>query len=274
MQSHLEILTAETGARRLVLTVDGRIEAPNFWPGDGALLVNGGGRLFRVPLDAPALIPIDTGPATRCNNDHGFSPDGAWIYLTSHHEERGAQIYRMPVTGGPLETISPEPPSWWHGISADGNQITYPAARGDRARVDICTLDLTTGREQRLTRDAGHNDGPDFAPDGRIFWNSDRGGHAQIWVMDADGQNPRQLFADDRVNWFPHPSPCGQHLCWLSYPPGTTGHPADLRVRLMLAAPDGTQARIAAEVTGGQGTMNVPNWSSDGRDLAFVHYTT
>ena len=41
----------------------------------------------------------------------------------------------------------------------------------------------------------------------RIYYNCDRDGHAQIWVMNADGSGQRKLFADDHVNWFPHPSP-------------------------------------------------------------------
>ena len=52
------------------------IEAPNWEPSGQSLLINGGGRLYRVPLDAPRMIPVDTGFAQSLNNDHGISPDG------------------------------------------------------------------------------------------------------------------------------------------------------------------------------------------------------
>ena len=273
MRSFLETYTLGPGTTRLVLTVPGRIEAPNWSPCGGWLLVNGGGVLYRVPLEAPALLPLDTGAATRCNNDHGFSPDGQTLYLSSHHEGQGAQIYRLPVAGGDPVKISPQAPSWWHGVSPDGGRLAYVAARGDSRVVDVYTCAAAGGAETRLTHGEGHCDGPDFSADGsRIYYNCDRDGHAQIWVMAADGSGQRKLFADDHVNWFPHPSPCGRHLLYLAYPPGTTGHPADLPVALVLCDPDGANRRRVREFTGGQGTLNVPCWAPDGSAFAYVRY--
>jgi Tol biopolymer transport system component len=304
LKSLIETWDVASGTARLVLEMDGRVEAPN-WSRDGRwLMVNAGGHLYRVPLDAPRMERIDTGPATRCNNDHGFSPDGQVIYLSSHHEGQGAQIYRMPVSGGVLQKISPQAPSWWHAVSPDGKTIAYPAVRDTSKLLDIYTMPVPPhptlspegrGRttqsdappsplggegwgegapqETRLTHGIGHSDGPDFSADGsRIYWNCDATGHAQIWVMSADGSDQRPLFTDDHVNWFPHPSPCGRHLVYLAYPPGTTGHPADLPVALVLCAPDGTNRRRIREFTGGQGTMNVPNWAPDGSAFAYIRY--
>ena len=47
----------------VVMRHAGHMEAPN-WHQDGYLIVNGGGRLFRVALDHPILEPIDTDFAT------------------------------------------------------------------------------------------------------------------------------------------------------------------------------------------------------------------
>ena len=74
------------------------------------------------------------------------------------------------------------------------------------------------------------------------------------------------------VNWFPHPSPDGRHLLYLAYPPGTTGHPADLAVALVLADPEGGNRRRVLEFNGGQGTINVPSWAPDSKAFAFVRY--
>ncbi|MBE2277890.1 MAG: TolB family protein [Rhodobacteraceae bacterium] len=273
MISILETFEVATGSVREILRVDGRVEAPNWSPCGGWLLVNAAGRLYRVPLDRPRLEPVETGAATRCNNDHGITPDGRWIILSGHHEGQGSQIYRIPVAGGEPERISTRPPSWWHAISADGIWMAYPGVRDEKRMVDIFVRAVAGGEEKRLTWGEGHSDGPDFSHDGRrIYWNCDRGGHAQIWVMQADGSDQRQLFADDRVNWFPHPSPCGRWLVYLSYPPGTEGHPADLPVHLVLSSPEGAARRVIREFTGGQGTMNVPNWAPDGHAFACFRY--
>ena len=232
IRSSLEIYSLTTGRTRVVLQTDQTIEAPNWHP-SGWLMVNGMGRLYRVPLTAPSLIPIDTGTLTRCNNDHGFTRDGAAI-IFSCHRDHGAEIFRL--TTGSAELISPEPPSWFHGTSPDGRAMTYAA-------------------------------------DGKsVYYNSDRSGHAQIWVMNADGTNQRPLFSDQNVNWFPHPSPDGQRLLYLAYPPGTLGHPRDLQVALCLCDPDGQNRRRLVEMTGGQGTINVPSWSPDSMEFAFMRF--
>lgn len=274
MKSHLSIWTIAEGRARTILTVDERIEAPNWFPSGEALLVNGGGRLFRVPLDRPALEPVETGFADRCNNDHGISPDGQTIVL-SNHRGRGSEMFMIPATGGTPRLINEAAPSWWHGWSPDGGTLAYVAARGGSRIIDVYTMPAEGGEETRLTFGEGHSDGPDYSHDGRlIYWNCDRDGHAQIWVMQADGSDQRKLFPDENVNWFPHPSPCGKHLVYLAYPPGTEGHPPDLPVALVLCHPDGSNRRRILEFTGGQGTMNVPNWAPDGHAFAFVRYTT
>ncbi len=272
MRSFLEIYDLASGTSRVLLHSDRHIEAPNWDPSGETLLINAEGRLFRVPLANPKLIAVETGIAQRLNNDHGISPDGRQIVISSHHEGKGSQIYLLPATGGDPIKISPEAPSWWHGWSPDGKALAYVAARGEKTVIDVYTLPLG-GTETRLTMGEGHCDGPDFSADGAlIYYNCDRDGHAQIWVMQADGTQQRKLFADDCVNWFPHPSPDGQHLLYLAYPPGTLGHPANLPVALCLCDPNGQNRRRILEFTGGQGTMNVPNWAPDSRSFAFVRY--
>jgi Tol biopolymer transport system component len=272
LHSIVETYEVKSGRVREVLVVEGRIEAPNWAPSGDWLLVNGDGRLYRVPLAKPELQVIDTGPAIRCNNDHGLSPDGSTLILSSHHEGEGSQIYMMPVGGGALRKVSPQAPSWWHGISPDGGLLAYVAAREGRRVIDVYTL-VPGSQEKRLTFGEGHCDGPDFSADGgRIYYNCDRSGHAQIWVMAADGSGQRRLFEDDFVNWFPHPSPDGARLVYLAYPPGTEGHPPDLAVALVLCDPEGGSRRRVREFTGGQGTMNVPNWAPDGSAFAYVRY--
>ncbi len=272
MRSIIETYEVASGRVTEVLTVDGRIEAPNWAPIGDWLLVNGEGRLFRVPLAQPSLLAVDSGSAIKCNNDHGISPDGKTIVISSHHEGAGSQIYVMPVEGGEPVRVSPDSPSWWHGISPDGKALTYVAARGERKVIDVYTL-VPGQAETRLTNGEGHCDGPDFSPDGdHIYYNCDRTGHAQIWVMGADGSGQRQLFEDEFVNWFPHPSPDGRHLLYLAYPPGTTGHPADLPVALMLCDPEGGQRRRLRDVIGGQGSINVPCWAPDSSAFAYVRY--
>ncbi len=108
----------------------------------------------------------------------------------------------------------------------------------------------------------------------RIYFNSERAstapGHAQLFRMHRDGSDVQQLTFDDRVNWFPHPSPDGRRLLYLSFPAGTLGHPPDLTVRLRLI--ENGRTRDLVELPGGQGTINVPSWAPDGSGFAYVAY--
>jgi Tol biopolymer transport system component len=260
------------GASRVILQTDRHIEAPNWSPDGRFLVVNSQGGLFSVPLNAPALTPVDLDGIGRLNNDHGISPDGKTWVISSHHRGIGSEIYLVAAGGGTPRRVSPQAPSWWHGWSPDGVLLAYVAARGNRV-IDVYTLPVAGGPETRLTMGEGQSEGPDFSADGHlIYYNCDRDGHAQIWVMGVDGAGQRKLFADDFVNWFPHPSPCGRHVIYLAYPSGTLGHPADHPVAICRMDPDGGNRQRLAEINGGQGTMNVPNWAPDGSAFAYVRY--
>jgi Tol biopolymer transport system component len=270
MRSWLEVYELAGGRRRVVLASERLIEAPNWDPGGASLLVNADGRLWRVALEGPAeLEPVDTGFADACNNDHGISPDGAWIAL-SHDAGDGSAIYIVPAEGGTPRRVTPRTPSYWHGWSPDGATLAYCAERG--GRFGICAIPAAGGAERRLSDGPWHDDGPDYAQDGAIWFNSDRSGRAQIWRMGPDGSDPARVTDDRFVNWFPHPSPDGTRVLHLAYPPGVTGHPRDLDVALRLMAPDGRDVRTAVELFGGQGTINVPCWAPDGSAFAFVRY--
>jgi hypothetical protein len=73
-------------------------------------------------------------------------------------------------------------------------------------------------------------------------------------------------------NWFPHPSPDGRWIVFLSYEPGVEGHPENQEVLLRLQPAGGGKTEVLAKLFGGQGTLNVPSWAPDGRKLAFVSY--
>ncbi len=49
----------------------------------------------------------------------------------------------------------------------------------------------------------------------------------QIWRMRPDGGEQEAITADEFNNWFPHPSPDGQSLVFLSYEKDVTGHPRE-----------------------------------------------
>jgi len=261
LESTLEIVPIASGDRRVVYHTRDHIEAPN-WSRDGThLLFNSGGRLYRIAVAGGTPELVDTGFATRCNNDHGFSPDGTRLAISDQSQEGGKSlIYVLPAAGGTPRRVTQLGPSYWHGWSPDGQTLAYCAER--EGEYDVYTIPVAGGQETRLTTAKGLDDGPDYSPDGRyIYFNSVRTGTMQIWRMNADGSDQQQVTFDEYNDWFAHPSPDGRWLVFVSYEKDVEGHPAnkDVMLRLMPAA-------------GGQGTINVPSWSPDSRNIAFVSY--
>lgn len=271
MRSSVEIYDIVTGETRVVWQSEQLIEAPNFSRDGRFLIVNGDGLVYRLPLDGGEPMRIDTGFATRCNNDHGLSPDGSLLAISDKVQFGKSAIYVLPAEGGTPQLVTPNLPSYWHGWSPDGATLAYCGIRNDL--FDIYTIPVEGGEERRLTFGEGRNDGPDYAPDGQwIYFNSSRTGRMQIWRVRPDGSEPTRITDSLYGDWFPHPSPDGRHLLVLSYDGDVFDHPRDLDVRLRLMDMDGGNARVLFSLFGGQGTMNVPNWSPDGRAFAFVRY--
>ncbi len=272
LYSTLETQAMASTDRRVVSVTPGRIEAPN-WLRDGQTLVyNSGGRLYRIPAAGGEPQAIDTGFATRCNNDHGVSPDGKLLAISDQSQgDRKSRVYTLPVEGGTPRLVTPNGPSYWHGWSPDGKTLAYCAERN--GEFDVYTIPVGGGPETRLTTAKGLDDGPEFSPDGRhIYFNSDRTGRMQLWRMKADGSGQEQLTDDEFNNWFPHPSPDGRALVFLSYAADVKGHPADKDVTLRRMTLADRKIDVLGRFLGGQGTVNVPCWSPDGRRIAFVTY--
>jgi TolB protein len=272
--SSLEILDVATGNATIVHRYPGSFQAPN-WTSDGkALIYAQEGRLYRFDLAARSATPINTGFATRNNNDHVLSFDGTMVGI-SHHtaEDSGASIvYTLPAAGGTPKRVTAKGPSYLHGWSPDGRWLVYTGQRNNE--FDVYKIPAGGGDEIRLTSTPGLDDGPEFTPDGKyIYFNSARTGRMQIWRMRPDGSGQQQITNDGFNNWFPHISPDGKWIAYIAFPPDVApdDHPfyKHVLIRLMPVGGRGV-SRVIAYVYGGQGTINVPSWSPDGKRLAFV----
>lgn len=271
--SNLEILDISSGHRKILHRSNESLQAPN-WMLDGKhLIYNHNGLLYSFDLATNTPIELNTDFANRNNNDHVLSFDGSMLGISHHSADHNGEsmIYTLPASGGIPKLITPLGPSYLHGWSPDGKYLTYTGGRnGD---YDIYIIPSEGGEEIRLTNTKGLDDGSEYTPDGKyIYFNSLRSGTMQIWRMKADGSDQEQVTDDNLNNWFPHISPDGQWIVFLSYnqdvAPGD--HPFYKHVYLRLMPYSGGSPKTIAYLFGGQGTINVPSWSPDSKQIAFV----
>jgi TolB protein len=189
LYSALETVEIDSTDRRVAYLAPGRFEASN-WTRDGkAFLFNRDGHIERLAVGSDKSVTIDTGLATRCNNDHGISPEGTQLAISDNsQDDHNSLVYIVPIAGGAPRRITQKSPSYWHGWSPDGKTLAFVGQRnGD---FDIYAIPAAGGEETRLTTAKGLDDGPEYSPDGKyIYVNSERTGHMQIWRMKSDGSD-------------------------------------------------------------------------------------
>ncbi|NVK32982.1 MAG: TolB family protein, partial [Rhodobacteraceae bacterium] len=161
--------------------------------------------------------------------------------------------------------------SYLHGWTPDKSTMIFTGQRNDK--FNLFTVDVKSGNETQLTNEETLDDGPEYSPDGKyIFFNSVRTGTMKLWRMDANGKNPVQLTTDEYNDWFPHISPDGKWIVFISFPADMdpTEHPFYKHCLLRIMPYEGGEPRVIGYVYGGQGTINVPSWSPDSKEIAFV----
>ncbi|MDR1717215.1 MAG: transporter [Dysgonomonas sp.] len=276
--SILEIYDVTTGERTIVKEFPYLIEAPDWTPDGKYLIYNSEGLIYKLPVNSsgePELI--DTGFATRCNNDHLMSPDGKLMAISHRSLPDGRPtIFVLPGEGGEPKQVTPSLPSYMHGWSPDGKMLTYCANRN--GEMDVYTISIDGTNETRLTTSEGLNDGPEYSPDGEYIWfNSMHTGLMQIWRMKTDGSEQTQItFDEDRNSWFPHLSPDGKNVVYIAYRKGDLEPHEHLRykhVEIRMVPATGGEPQTLIKLFGGQGTFNVNSWAPDSKRFAFVSFS-
>jgi TolB protein len=274
----LETMDVFDGKRMVIHEKNGSFEAPNWMPDGKKLLFNMDGLLYKIPVTGGEIEKLNTGFADRNNNDHGISFNGKLLAISNSREGMpggGSTVYVLPLKGGTPKMVTENTPSYWHGWAPNNKEVVYVAQRGGKNIYNIYRNSIKGGKEAALT-DIGegeHVDGCEYSPDGRyIYYNGSHTGNMQIWRIKPDGSGREQLTFDEYRNWFPHISPDGKWIAFLSFPSDIekNGHPSYKRVMLRLMPAYGGEPEVIAYLYGGQGTINVPSWSPDSRRIAFV----
>jgi TolB protein len=198
----------ETGQREIVGNFPGMSFSPRFSP-DGQRIImslqqGGNSNLFVMDLRSKSTTRLTDTPAI--DTSPSYAPDGTRLCFES---DRGGkpQIYVMPATGGSAQRISfgdgtYSTPVW----SPRGDYIAFTKQGGGQFSIGIIKPD---GSGERILTSGFHNEGPTFAPNGRVLmFFRDPGGNGgpSLFTVDISGRNEQRVptpgFASDPA-WSP-----------------------------------------------------------------------
>lgn len=200
------LLNIETGQRETVGNFPGMTFAPRFSP-DGQRVImslqqGGNSNLFVMDLRSRKTTRLTDTPAI--DTSPSYSPDGQRICFES---DRGGkpQIYVMGAGGGQAQRISFGEGSYSTPVwSPRGDFVAYTRQAGGKFGIGIMKPD---GSGERVLTEGFHNEGPTFAPNGRVvMFFRDPGQGPSLYTIDVTGRNeqkvPTPSFASDPA-WSP-----------------------------------------------------------------------
>ncbi len=233
------------------------------WSPDGKTIVfirsTGGiaGEIWLVSADGSQLRRLTNDPRSVFSHHPVFTYDGLGIV---HSSNRGGatNIWVAPVNGKAPYRITTGPgPDNAPTVARDGT-IAFVSQHW---RYSLFVHDLETGENHDVMRYANYLWGPAYSPDGReiSFSRFESDGLWHVWIMNADGSNPRQLTSTSSGELYSRFTPDGSSILYMNWTgeshlwrvPRNGGPPVELS--------DGTK-----------NNDSYPDMSPDGKTLAFV----
>lgn len=180
-----------------------------------------------------------------------WTPDGDWVTFTNE------------AYGGPWIDAGPQSPEGGYGVQGPA----FDAAEGPAVRpeADLWRIRADgSGAAEPIAVVPGDDRSGSWSPDGtKVAFDATRDGNTEIYVMNADGSDPRRLTDDPAEDWAAAWSPDGTRIAFTSDRSGAS--------QIYVMAVDGTAVTALTDDAPGN---NGATWSPDGRRIAFEGWRT
>jgi TolB protein len=149
-----------------------------------------------------------------------WSPKGDYLAYVSFERRVSTVFVQHLRTGKKIAVSARAGINGSPAYSPDGNRLALTLS-GSNGNLDIYLLDLATQQLTRLTTDASIDTEAAFAPDGSVFFTSDRAGSPQIYQLKpGSSERPKRITFSGSYNARPRVSPDGKQLGFLTLADG------------------------------------------------------
>ena len=153
------------------------------------------------------VVPAAGGTELRVTDDAAEEANPQWLgkseVLAYHTGVAGQAIWSVAIADGKEQRLTPDSLRVSYPFpSPDAKEVVYQVLRGGGVS-DLQVVPMTGGPARSLVQGSFNNFAPNWSPDGKsVAFHSNRSGNVDVWVVAAQGGEPRQLtnFPTDEVN--------------------------------------------------------------------------
>lgn len=204
------------------------------WSPDGKEIACTAGKVGQSPYETLVAVNVENGaekPMTPQSwntiSPVAWLPDGSGVIISSlgRESEPNSQLWQLSYPGGEERKIT-----------NDLNDYRGASLAADSSGLVTLQENLSlslwiapaggTGPATKVPERTGKTDGQvgvAWTPDGKIVYYSKASGSGDLWLMNADGSNQRQLTMNAGLNFFPTVSADGRYVVFGSTRAGARG---------------------------------------------------
>jgi eukaryotic-like serine/threonine-protein kinase len=198
------------------------------WSPDGKIIACGAGNLTGDGRRTIVGVPAQGGAEMRLASETWaeigrvlWLGDGSGLITTAKAEQsdNGMQVWQVSYPGGATRRITNDLNAYGEvslGMAANSSSIATVQTRMD-VQLWVTSPNEDESRAKQITKGIFDGvTGMTWTPDGKIVYVTATGDQVDVWRVNADGSEKKQITSDAYVEQFPAVSPDGRYLVFTS----------------------------------------------------------